>query len=91
MDVERTRHQFPGLARTVGGSPAAFLDGPAGSQVPRRVADAVGRYLVENNANTGGFFPTSTETADLHSVRPTVRLRTSWAPGTPIASSSAPT
>jgi len=63
MDVERTRLQFPGLARTVGGRPAAFLDGPAGSQVPRRVAEAVGRYLVESNANTGGFFPTSTETA----------------------------
>jgi cysteine desulfurase family protein (TIGR01976 family) len=65
MDVEHSRLQFPALARTVGGGPAAFLDGPAGSQVPRRVADAVGRYLLESNANTGGFFATSTETAAL--------------------------
>src|SRR5205085_8555671 len=36
FDVEACRAQFPGLAREVNGRPAVFLDGPAGSQVPRR-------------------------------------------------------
>jgi cysteine desulfurase family protein (TIGR01976 family) len=46
----------------VGGRTAVFLDGPAGSQVPRRVLDAVASYLTETNANSGGVFATSTET-----------------------------
>lgn len=55
------RDQFPALARQVAGRPAVFLDGPAGSQVPRRVADAMARYLTHCNANHGGLFATSTE------------------------------
>ena len=55
------REQFPALARAFGGRPAVYLDGPAGSQVPQRVIDAVGRYLAETNANHGGRFPTSRE------------------------------
>jgi selenocysteine lyase/cysteine desulfurase len=47
--VEACRAQFPGLAREVDGRPAVFLDGPAGSQVPRRVADAVTR--LDHDAN----------------------------------------
>jgi cysteine desulfurase family protein (TIGR01976 family) len=65
FDVDACRVQFPGLAREVNGRPAVFLDGPAGSQVPRRVADAVSRYLLHANANTGGPFPTSRETDEL--------------------------
>jgi cysteine desulfurase family protein (TIGR01976 family) len=65
FDVDACRAQFPGLAREVNGRPAVFLDGPAGSQVPRRVADAVSGYLLHTNANTGGSFPTSRETDDL--------------------------
>src|SRR5262245_26908504 len=65
FDVEACRARFPGLAREVNGRPAVFLDGPAGSQVPRRVADAVSRYLLHANANTGGSFATSRETDDL--------------------------
>jgi len=62
LDIRRVRERFPGLAREVGGRPAVFLDGPAGSQVPRRVADAVAHYLLRQNANSGGAFATSRET-----------------------------
>jgi cysteine desulfurase family protein (TIGR01976 family) len=61
LDVERVRQRFPGLRRRVGDSPAAFLDGPAGSQVPDRVIEAIGRYLAETNANSGGAFVTTLE------------------------------
>ena len=60
-DVDFCRQQFPGLARKVGQHPAAFFDGPAGSQVPRRVIDAIGHYLAHTNANHGGEFATSYE------------------------------
>lgn len=61
LDVNWCRAQFPALAREVAGQPAVFFDGPAGSQVPQRVIDAVGRYLAETNANGGGAFATSRE------------------------------
>ncbi len=57
--IEWCRQQFPALAMEVGGQAAVFLDGPAGSQVPRRVVDAIGAYLVNMNANHGGRFATS--------------------------------
>lgn len=57
--IDWCREQFPALHRDFGGKPAVFLDGPAGSQVPQRVIDAISRYLVEMNANHGGRFPTS--------------------------------
>ena len=41
--------------------PAVFFDGPAGSQVPWRVVDAMGDYLLRTNANHGGLFLTSRE------------------------------
>jgi len=59
FDVGWCRRQFPALARTLGGQPIVYFDGPAGSQVPDRVIDAVIRYLVETNANHGGLFETS--------------------------------
>ena len=55
------RDQFPALERQVDGRTAAYLDGPAGSQVPTRVIAAIGRYLSEMNANHGGHFATSRE------------------------------
>lgn len=55
------RGQFPALTRTVAGQPAIFFDGPAGSQVPQRVADAVSRAMLQTNANEGGHFATSVE------------------------------
>ena len=36
-----------------------YLDNPAGTQVPKAVADAVARCLLETNANLGGFFATT--------------------------------
>jgi cysteine desulfurase family protein (TIGR01976 family) len=59
--VERLRQQFPALAREAGGRPPVYLDGPAGTQVPQRVIDAIADYLSHRNANHGGLFPTSRE------------------------------
>lgn len=63
--IQVVRAQFPGLNREVNEHPAIRLDGPAGSQVPLRVAEAVARYLLNCNANDGGFFTTSQETQAL--------------------------
>jgi cysteine desulfurase family protein (TIGR01976 family) len=46
----------------VNGHPAAFLDGPGGTQVPQRVIDAISAYLRHDNANTGGAYATSRNT-----------------------------
>lgn len=59
--VESLRQQFPALARTHDGLPVAYLDGPAGTQVPLRVINAMVSYYSECNANHGGRFPTSIE------------------------------
>lgn len=60
FDVEALRAEFPALARRgADGRPVAFLDGPGGTQVPRRVIDAISGYLAETNANSGGAFATS--------------------------------
>ncbi len=57
--IERVRQAFPALAITDAGSQRAYLDNPAGTQVPQRVADAVADCLIRSNANLGGFFATS--------------------------------
>lgn len=62
LDISSIRAQFPSLAQTVNGHPAAFLDGPGGTQVPQRVIDAVSDYLRRDNANTGGAYATSRRT-----------------------------
>ena len=59
IDINWVRAQFPSLQQTVNGHQAMFLDGPAGTQVPRRVIDAITNYLLHDNANTGGLFATS--------------------------------
>jgi cysteine desulfurase family protein (TIGR01976 family) len=59
LDTAWVRAQFPSLSQTVNGSPAVFLDGPGGTQVPQRVIDAISGYLAGNNANTCGAFATS--------------------------------
>lgn len=61
LDVEALRQEFPALTRLVAGRPAVFFDGPAGSQAPRRVIDAISDYLANRNANHGGLFATSVE------------------------------
>lgn len=55
------RQQFPALSRRWNDQPAVFLDGPAGTQVPRRVITAISEYLEQRNANHGGVFATSVE------------------------------
>jgi cysteine desulfurase family protein (TIGR01976 family) len=62
LDLTWVRAQFPSLAQTVNGHPAAFLDGPGGTQVPQRVIDAISGYLRRDNANTGGAYATSRNT-----------------------------
>ncbi len=61
FDVAACRAQFPALERQVNGHPAAFFDGPGGTQCPRSVIDAVAGYLANTNANHGGVFATSVE------------------------------
>jgi cysteine desulfurase family protein (TIGR01976 family) len=62
LDLNYVRTQFPSLAQTVNGHPAAFLDGPGGTQVPQRVIDAISGYLSHDNANTAGAYATSRHT-----------------------------
>jgi len=59
LDVAWVREQFPSLQLYVNGNAAAFLDGPAGTQVPKQVMDAVQNYFLKSNANTCGAFATS--------------------------------
>ncbi|MBI3406501.1 MAG: cysteine desulfurase-like protein [Acidobacteria bacterium] len=59
IDLAWVRAQFPALKMAVNGHPATFLDGPAGTQVPQRVIDAMADYLANSNANTCGAFATS--------------------------------
>jgi cysteine desulfurase family protein (TIGR01976 family) len=65
FDIGWVREQFPSLQLKVNGQRAAFLDGPAGTQVPRQVMDAVQKYFLEANANTYGAFLTSRRTNEI--------------------------
>jgi cysteine desulfurase family protein (TIGR01976 family) len=60
-DCLRSRGDFPALERTVDGRPIAYLDGPAGTQVPHAVIDAIACYYQKHNANSHGEFVTSRE------------------------------
>jgi len=59
FDVDALRAEFPALALEQDDRPVAYFDGPGGTQVSRRVIDAVTRYYLTSNANDGGAFPTS--------------------------------
>ena len=61
FDVAWCRGQFPALKREIHGQPAVYFDGPAGSQVPERVVNAVADYMIRSNANHDGAFATSRE------------------------------
>jgi cysteine desulfurase family protein (TIGR01976 family) len=58
-DCAKCRLDFPALSRSVDGHPLAFLDGPAGTQVPEAVIAAIAGYYHTANANTHGEFQTS--------------------------------
>lgn len=62
LELAKIRAQFPSLSQTVNGHPAAFLDGPGGTQVPQRVIDAISGYLSRDNANSGGNYETARRT-----------------------------
>jgi len=54
------RSMFPSITiPTDDGTIPIFLDNPAGTQVPKRVMDAVTTYYMTMNANSGGTFATS--------------------------------
>jgi len=65
LDLHAVRSQFPGLGRSLSGQTCAFFDGPAGSQTPQAVVDAVCHYLQHTNANHGGPFCTSRASDDV--------------------------
>jgi cysteine desulfurase family protein (TIGR01976 family) len=65
FDIAWVREQFPSLKLQVNGRTAAFLDAPAGTQVPRQVMDAVQNYFLTANANTYGAFLTSRRTDEM--------------------------
>ena len=57
--TDRVRREFPALSQTHGGRPRVFMDNPAGTQLPRRVVEAVSNALVDAASNYGGFFENS--------------------------------
>lgn len=59
LDPARIRPEFPALSLEVDRRPAAYFDGPGGTQVPRQVGDAIADYFRTSNANDGGAFLTS--------------------------------
>jgi cysteine desulfurase family protein (TIGR01976 family) len=65
LDIAWVRSQFPSLKTQVNGQPAAFLDGPAGTQTPTQVMHAIQSYLMSANANSGGSFLTSRRTDEM--------------------------
>ena len=62
LNTDQIRQQFPALQRTHQSKHLTFLDGPAGTQVPQRVIDAISHYYQTSNANTHGEFLTTNET-----------------------------
>lgn len=65
IDIEALRAQFPALAIRDGGKPRIYLDNPAGTQVPKRVAEAMSACLLSSNANLGGYFASSKSADDV--------------------------
>lgn len=59
IDVELIRAQFPSLSVRDEGQIRYYFDNPAGTQVPRIVADRVTDCLINRNAQPGGLFRTS--------------------------------
>lgn len=59
LDVDLIRAGIPALQRSVDGRVVAHLDGPAGTQVPRVVIDAMAGVLRDGLSNLGGAFGSS--------------------------------
>jgi len=60
--IDTIRAQFPALERRHNGLPAAYFDGPGGSQVVAGCIDAMAGYMRRGGANLHGGFPSSVET-----------------------------
>jgi cysteine desulfurase family protein (TIGR01976 family) len=65
LDSPSIRKQFPSLQRKHNNLPMVYLDGPAGTQVPQSVMEAISHYYSTSNANTHGAFITTRETDDV--------------------------
>lgn len=59
IDIDAIRAQFPALALTDDGRRRIYFDNPAGTQVPRSVAESMTDCLLQSNANLGGYFASS--------------------------------
>jgi cysteine desulfurase family protein (TIGR01976 family) len=59
IDFAPFRRQFPALQQEVNGRLPAFLDNPAGTQVPHDAIDRMRDYFIHANANVDGAFRTS--------------------------------
>jgi cysteine desulfurase family protein (TIGR01976 family) len=65
IDSPSVRKQFPSLDRKHNGKSLIYVDGPAGTQVPRNVIDSISNYYLNSNANTHGAFVTTNETDNI--------------------------
>ena len=63
--LNAVRSHFPALRRKQDGRDVVYFDGPAGSQVPQRVADRISHCLIQHSANRSGKFATSREVEQL--------------------------
>jgi cysteine desulfurase family protein (TIGR01976 family) len=59
LDPNNHRPLFPALQQEINGRPAAYLDGPGGTQVPQSVIEAMSGYLANGLSNQGGPFYSS--------------------------------
>lgn len=57
--IERIRAEFPALSQSGDGVPRVFMDNPAGTQLPRRVIEAVASAMEHAASNYGGAFENS--------------------------------
>jgi len=61
--IAQVRAQFPALD-----APTAFLDNPAGTQVPRRVIEAVAAAMAGAASNLGGYFQASRDAVAINDL-----------------------
>lgn len=66
LDIEAIRARFPALRRVdAGGRPAAWLDGPGGTQTPQSVIEAMSGVLTRGVSNLGGRFAASLDANEI--------------------------
>lgn len=63
--VADIRRLFPALSQSDNGRDRAYLDNPAGTQVPNSVAAAIADYMITNASNLGGHFAPSVTTEEV--------------------------